>query len=292
MIDKFNKSIIGKPALNKNKKECHIITVTSGKGGVGKSIISVNTAILLQRMRKKVLLIDADLHLGNVDLLMGLRVRHTLTDVLEKDMPLEDIIVKGSGGVDVLPAASASLELINAEDKMLRNLAHSFSKLNHDYDIILIDTGAGISRTVISYLLGADKIIVIISPDPSSIADAYAVIKVVKSLKEEIPLFVVPNMVKSQEEAETIHKKMNLMVRKFLNSKIEFGGSVLKDELVARSTKKQKPFVLDHPNSVPANALRVLNRRLMQSMTSEDQNSTNIFNRFIANRKIDYAWND
>jgi flagellar biosynthesis protein FlhG len=292
MIDKIGNGIISKSAKVKNKKECQILAITSGKGGVGKSTISVNTAILLQKMRKKVLLIDADLHLGNVDLMLGLRLKHTLTDFLENDKSLEDIIVKGPGDVDVLPAASASLKLINTEEKTLRTLANNFSKLDHDYDIILIDTGAGISKTVISFLLGADKIIVIISPDPSSIADAYAVIKVVKSLNLEIPMVVVPNIVNSHEEAETIYKKMNLMVSKFLNSKIEYGGALLKDELIVKSIKKQRPFVLDYPNSVPTNALRILNRRILQISAGDAQDSTNLFNRFLENRKIDYSWND
>jgi len=292
MSDKIGAGIVGKPAKTSRKKECQILALTSGKGGVGKSTISVNTAILLQKMRKKVLLVDADLHLGNVDLLMGLRLKYTLTDVLENERPLEDIIVKAPGDVDVLPAATASLGLINTEEKTLRALAHNFSKLEHDYDIILIDTGAGISKTVISFLLGADKIIVIISPDPSSIADAYAVIKVVKSLNADIPMVMVPNMVQSHDEADTIHKKMNLMVGKFLNSKVEYGGSLLKDELIARSIKKQRPFVLDHPNSVSSNALWVLNRRILQLTPGDTQDSTNLFNRFIDNRKIDYSWDD
>jgi flagellar biosynthesis protein FlhG len=99
-------------------------------------------------------------------------------------------------------------------------------------------------------------------------------------------------MVKSQEEAETIHKKMNLMVRKFLNSKIDFGGCLMKDELIAKSIKKQRPFVLDYPNSVSANALRVFNRRLLQMPDFEKINNDNLFHRLITNRKIDYEWND
>lgn len=292
MNNRFGNGIIGRQARKNTKKECQILAVTSGKGGVGKSTVSVNMAILLQKMRKKVLLVDADVHLGNVDLLVGLRTKYTIADVMHKDIALEDIIVKGPGDIDILPASSVSVELIGMEENILRSLSNSFARLDHDYDIILIDTGAGISKTVISFLLGADKIVVIISPDPASIADAYAVIKVVKNIKPDLPVIVVPNMVHSQEEAETIHKKMNLMVRKFLNSKIEFGGSLLRDDLIARSIKKQRPFVLDYPNSVSANALRVFNRRLLQMSDMGSKGSDNIFNRLITSRKIDYEWND
>jgi len=144
MLQNFETSIVGKNRLNKDNQPCDVIAVTSGKGGVGKSTVSANLAISLQRMHKKVLLIDADLHLGNLDLILGTRAKYTIADVVNDGIDLGDAIVKGPGKIDVLPASSASIELIEAEDNVLRKLAQAFSRFDHTYDTIIIDTGAGI----------------------------------------------------------------------------------------------------------------------------------------------------
>lgn len=292
MINKFGNGIVGKTGQNGNGRHYEVLAVTSGKGGVGKSAISANMAIAMRQMNKKVLLVDADIHLGNVDLILGTRTKYSIADVVNDEMHLKDVIVKGPGNIDILPASSASIELLDMEDMVLRKLAGAFAKFDHEYEIIIIDTGAGIAQTVVSFLLGADKIVLIITPDPSSIADAYAVIKVVKSVNKSVPIFLTPNMVKSQEEGEVLFKKMNLMVQKFLNGRIMFGGSVLNDELISGSIKSQKPFVLRHPNSASANALRALNRRVLQAAAAPGQKDVqnNLFERLISNRKIKFEW--
>jgi len=286
---------ISSAVINKNSaggvKKVEVISVTSGKGGVGKSTLSANMAILLQKMNHKVLLIDADIHLGNLDLILGIRVRHSIADVLQKGMALQDVIVKGPGNIDILPASSATVDLITTEDILLKKLSQAFAKFQHDYDVILIDTGAGIAQTVISFLMGSDKIALVITPDPASIADAYAVIKVIRSVNMAVPIFLIPNMVSSAEEAEILYRKMNLMVNKFLNSQIILGGSVLKDEMVSWSVKKQNPFVVDHPHSTPANSLRLLNRKILSANGDAKGIYSNIFDRLISNKKIQFEWN-
>jgi len=292
MTNNFGSAIITKPDATKVTHGSQIIAITSGKGGVGKSMLSVNMSILFQKMRKKVLLIDADVHLGNVDLLMGVRAKYTLSDVLNPGISLNDIIVKGPGNVDILPASSTSVHLIGMEEHILELLADKFAKLHHTYDYIIIDTGSGISKTVISFLLGAEKIIVIVSPDPASIVDGYAMIKVIKTIKSEIPVIVIANMVNSHDEADIMYKKIDLMVQKFLKSEIEFGGSILKDELVSRSIKKQRPFVLEHPYAQSTNALQMCTRKLLNIDPSITIGSQNLFKRLITNRKTDYQWSD
>lgn len=290
MLQKMNSGIITKKSQNGNGHAVEIIAVTSGKGGVGKSTISANMGLLLQQMNHKILLIDADIHLGNIDLILGTRVKYTIADVVKDGLDLSAAIIKGPANMDILPASSASVELINMEDMVLKKLAQAFTRFNHDYDIILIDTGAGIAQTVISFLLGADKIVLIITPDPASIADAYAMIKVVRSVNMSIPIFLAPNMVSTAEEGDILFRKMNLMAHKFLSSAILFGGSIMKDELIAWSVKNQSPFVIEHPHCAAANALRILNRRLLQTSADRRGMYSNLFDRLISNKKIQFEW--
>jgi flagellar biosynthesis protein FlhG len=269
-----------------HRKNPEIIAVTSGKGGVGKSSISVNMAILLQQMQKKVLLIDADLHLGSVDLILGIRSPYTIADVVRGKVPLLDVIQKTHGGIDVLPASSAITELLDMEDVILQKLANAFSGYEGDYDVIIVDTGAGISQNVMSFVLGSDKVVLVATPDPASMADAYATIKVIRHNSPDKPIFMMANMVNLGSEGESLYKKMNLMVRKFLGNGIEYGGSIVKDDMVARSIRAQRPFVLDNPGSSAANALRILGRKLLMMPRIEEKVHANFFKRFLVNRKI------
>ncbi len=263
-----------------------IISVTSGKGGVGKSSVSVNLAILMQQLRKKVLVLDADIHLGNVDLICGVRSRYTIADVVTKNIPLNEVIVKGPGGIDILPASSAVSELIEMEDVILRKLASAFAGLQRAYDTIIVDTGAGIASTVLSFVLGSDKVILLVTPDPASIADAYAVIKVIKHWRVALPVVMVPNRVKTEAEGESIYKKMNLMVQKFLSSFIDYGGSIVEDEHLSRSVKLQQPLVLGAPNAPVVRTLKLLNRKLMGIPINQEHAKSSFFDRFIANRRL------
>jgi len=291
MLQRFGNGVLAKGKTQENEKRCEVIAVTSGKGGVGKSTISANLAINLQQMNRKVLLMDADIHLGNIDLVLGTRSRLTIADVLNDGVELADVVMEGPGGIDILPASSASLDLIKAENSFLKKLASAFSRFDNEYDYLILDTGAGIAQNVMSFLLGAQKIVLVITPDPASITDAYAVIKVVRSVNTEIPIFMTANMVQSADEGEILFKKMNLMVQKFLDSRIQFGGSILRDDLIMRSIKTQKPFVLHHPNSGSTTAIRVLNRRLMHAAVNQDGSSNNLFERLINNKKIEFEWN-
>ncbi len=290
MLKTFGNGVINRSRLVNPEKHYDIIAVTSGKGGVGKSTMSANLAIGLHQMNKKILLMDADLHLGNIDLIFGIRTDKTIADVAEGNASLEEVIISTGSGIDILPASSAVLNLIEKEDFVLKKLADAFEKFEHNYDFILIDTGAGISQTVISFLLGSDKVILIVTPDPASITDAYAVIKVLSSVNSELPVYLTVNMVNSVNEGETIYKKLNLMVQKFLQSRLYFGGAVLKDDMIGRSVKKQRPFVLDHPNSVASNSIRVLNRRIIQAPRHNSNKSRNVFDRLRENKKIQFEW--
>lgn len=268
-----------------------ILTVTSGKGGVGKSSISVNLALLLAQIKKRVLLIDADIHLGNVDLILGIRPKHTIADVISGEVELKDVITSVPGGIDVLPAASAVIEMLETEDKVLSKLADSFSRFQHQYDTILVDTGAGVHETVMSFVFGADKVVLVVTPDPASIADAYGMVKVIRQNNDSIPIMMISNMVDKEEFGESLFKKMNLMVQRFLNSHLIYGGSIIKDNLITESVQKQQPLALDHPNSIPMNSLKMITRRLLKLPITDTTNRDSFFDRFMAYKHVSVGGN-
>ncbi len=286
MLKNFSSSTIDKSIRQGNDNFPEVMAITSGKGGVGKSSLSVNLAIILRQTKKKVLLIDADIHLGNIDLILGIRTKYSISDIVKGNISVGDAIISGPGEIDILPASSAVSELLELEDVALKNLSEAFAEYEHNYDLVLLDTGAGITQNVTSFLLGSDKILLIVTPDPASIADAYAIIKVVKKIRTEIPIILIVNMASSHEEGETLFKKMSLMVQKFLANNIEYGGSVLMDEMIRKSIKKQRPFILDYPNSSCSKNLHLLKRKILSISSLEASRRKNLFTNFRLNRKV------
>ena len=266
-------------------RQPQIIAVTSGKGGVGKSTMSVNMGLMMQRLNRKVLVVDADIHLGNVDFILGIRPEYTIADVVRGTIGVEEALVALNGGIDILPAAGAAPELLEAGDGVLQKLARSFKGLENRYDVIIFDTGAGISQLVLNFVLGCDKTVLLVTPDPASLADAYAVIKVVRGHNRRMPIIMTANMVRSHEEGDVLYKKMNLMVNRFLGGHIDFGGAILRDDMVSTSIKQQRPFVMDHPNSSTTKALRMINQRILKMPNDKTNEGMPFFERFILNRK-------
>ena len=283
--EQTNSNIFTLANLRRESNRPEIFAVTSGKGGVGKTNISVNLALLFRRLKKKVLLVDADIHLGNVDLIMGIRPNLNLSDVISGENSLSDIIVTGPTGLDILPASSAVLDMIDAEDRVIKRLSAAFSSLDHNYDLIIVDTGAGIGRNVTSFSLGADKVIVVVTPDPASIADAYGVIKVLLQRAPDLPIMLVTNMVHSEDEGENLFKKMLLMVERFLHNRITFGGAILRDENVQDSVRHQTPLVLEYPSSRAAIALKLITRNLLKLPSKDVRDRVSLFEGMRENRE-------
>ena len=264
-----------------------ILVLTSGKGGVGKTSMSINLAILLRQLNMNVLLIDADVHLGNVDLLLGIRPDKTVRDVILGEMDIHSIIIKGPKDIDVMPASSAIPDLLDVEDQVIRRLSNAFAQFEHKYDAVVVDTGSGISRNVISFVLGADKVVVVVTPDPASIADAYGIIKVIRKNQPEMPIMLIANMVSSDDEGESLFKKMNLIVQRFLDGSIYYGGAVMKNTLAAESVRRQQPIVLEHPNSIVSNSLKLITRRLLSYPFTKENKSGGFFERFMCYRNVE-----
>ncbi len=262
-----------------------IITVTSGKGGVGKTNLAVNLGIVLSQRLQRVLLMDADLHLGKLDVVIGATPRYTLAELIDGSQTLEQIIMHHPSGIDVLPATSGDLNLLEADTRMLKMLAESFATIQARYDYLIVDTGAGVSSTVLTMALGADKVILVVTPEPASISDVYAMIKVIRSKSPDLPLILVPNRLRSLEDGLDLHKKLNLITQKFLKTTLYYGGSLVEDPAVGQAIVRQRPFVLEYPRSQAAHNLRLVCQRMLKLPPRELEYRSNIFDRLRVSRK-------
>lgn len=232
---------------NQKNNISKIITVTSGKGGVGKSNFVVNLAITLQKNGKKVLIFDADLGMGNDDVLMGLYPKHNIFDIIFTDLTLKDIIIEGNEGVALIPAGSG----LNKVHELTENERQLFlSKLSEldEFDYILMDTGAGVSRDILAFISASEELIIITTPEPTSLTDAYSLAKVADHFKLKDNAKVIVNKAFSKEEGIETFNKFNRAVTKFLNIKIEYLGYILDDRKLVQSVRAQKPFVTLYPN--------------------------------------------
>jgi flagellar biosynthesis protein FlhG len=231
----------------KQKKELRVITVASGKGGVGKTNLVVNLAIALSRLGKRVVVMDADLGLANVDILLGLLPMYNLLDVVRGIKTLEEIMVSGPEGMKVIPGGSGLVELANLAMDQRERLMTSLMRLENTADILLIDTGAGLSRAVLSFITAADELIVITTPEPTAITDAYGIIKVVSKYNIHQEVKLVVNQVRDHREGCDIARRFSEVSHKFIQVSIQFLGEICSDQQVVRAVKQQQPFMTLFP---------------------------------------------
>ena len=243
--------------------QTQIITLTSGKGGVGKSTISVNLGLTMAASGKRILLFDADLGLANINVLLGIVPKFNLYHVLKGHKTLEDIIIRTPEGLDIIAGASGYSMLANLGDKERSNLVSAFEKLE-GYDIMLIDTGAGVSSNVVGFTLPADKVIVITTPEPTAITDAYGIIKSIILLSPEKNIKLLVNRATSSLEGKKVAERVINISSQFLNVKVESLGFIYDDENVGKSIRRQKPFYHLFPNSKASNCLNVISARILE----------------------------
>jgi flagellar biosynthesis protein FlhG len=239
---KINESVIG--SVSRLKK----IAITSGKGGVGKTNVVVNLGVALTGMDIKVAILDADYGLGNIDILLGIEPQQDISDLLKDTASLEDIMIE-KNGLLIIPAGSGVQSLTQLSEYQEILLYKELKKLEKIADLLIIDTAAGISDNVISLLLAADEVILVVSPDNTSIVDAYAVIKVVAELDAFKSFAVITNMVRDEEEGADVFLKFSRAVKKFLNKEVHYLGYVLKDENLLTAMKYQEPVLEKFPDA-------------------------------------------
>lgn len=224
-----------------------IITITSGKGGVGKSNIVVNTSIMLQKLGKKVLLFDADIGMGNDDVLMGFLPKYNVFDIIFNNKTIDEVMIKGPYGVSLVPAGSGINRIETLSKRKREEFINKLADLE-DFDYILMDTGAGISRDVLGFIACCDELIMVTTPEPTSLTDAYSLLKAVNHFKLKNKAKVIINRALDPKEANMTFNKLNNAVSKFLKVEMEYLGMVSEDKKLVQSVRAQEPFVISYPN--------------------------------------------
>jgi len=232
-----------------DKPGSRVIAVTSGKGGVGKTNFTVNLAIKFAQMGMRVVIIDADLGLANVDVVMGKMSKYNLSDVINSNKNILEILEEGYDGVKFVSGGSGVQELVKLNRTQLVDLLMKLGKLDEEADIILIDTGAGLSENVISFVHAAREVILVTTPEPTSITDAYALIKTITHKDKAKNIKVVVNRADNAAEAFNILDKLNVVTQKFLGVKLQKLGYILNDICVTKAVKIQQPFVISFARS-------------------------------------------
>ena len=248
------------------KNLARVITVTSGKGGVGKSSISVNLAIELARMGKRVLIMDVDFGLANIEVMLGIRPEYNLADMMFRGKSLADIVIKGPEGIGFISGGSGIHELTSLTREQIVNLTMRLVELDEMADIVIIDTGAGIADAVLEFVSASTEVLLVATPEPTSITDAYALLKTLyrksEFSAENTRIKVIANRVTAQNEGRELFEKINLVVKKFLKFGMEYLGDIPQDEQVSKAIIRQKPVVLSAPDSGAGKALRKLATKL------------------------------
>lgn len=242
--------------LKEQAPASRVIVVTSGKGGVGKTSISVNLALQMRNKGKRVVILDADFGLANVEVMLGIRPRNNLADLIFRDKELEDVITQGPMDIGFISGGSGVQELVNLNKEQLKKLITILVKLDKMYDVVIVDTGAGISDSVIEFVLSAPEILLVVTPEPTSITDAYSLLKAVNRKKEfdrgQKSIKVITNRVSTREEGQEIFDKISIVVSKFLNIELSYLGYIPDNKKVSNAVINQNPISLAYPNSEPA----------------------------------------
>ncbi len=251
--------------LRRMKKQMvKVIAVTGGKGGVGKTNVTLNLAMAMAQMGKKVLVLDADLGLANCDVMLGLRVEKNLSHVLSGEVELDDILIEGPFGIRIVPATSGTQSMTELSPAEHAGLIRAFSELRAAFDVLLVDTAAGISDMVLSFSRASQDVLVVVCDEPSSITDAYALMKILSREHAVHKFKIVANMVRSLREGQELFAKLSRVTDRFLDVTLELVATIPFDENVRKAARKQRAFVDAFPKTPASLAVKTLATRAVQ----------------------------
>ncbi len=244
-----------------NSRPVRVIAVTGGKGGVGKTSVSINLAVAMAEQGKRVMLLDADLGLANVDVALGLHPEYNLSHVVRGERSLDEVVLHGPAGVRVVPAASGVQQMAELSPAEHAGLIRAFSDLSSDLEVLVVDTAAGISDTVVSFSRAAQEVVVVVCDEPASITDAYALIKLLNREHGVNRFRVLANMARSTQEGKDLYKKLYRVTERYLDVMLSFMGSIPYDESLRKAVKGQKTVVSAYPRSSVSRAFKNLAKK-------------------------------
>ncbi len=263
-------------------KEIKVYCVASGKGGVGKTNVAVNMAIALQRKGRKVLIIDADLGMANVDVLLGIFPSVTLFDVFFNDKSLQEAVIDGPEGVKIIPGGSGMIKMTTLDTAQQSRLAEEFMQME-GIDTILIDTGAGISMNLMSFIAFSQDVLIVTTPEPTALTDAYGLIKVISELQLKKNIKVIVNRVSGKEIALFTFERLKNTVEKFLKIELQYVGYIMDDIRVSNAVMDRKAFILEYPNAISSKCINSIADRISGISNNEIRLRTmsEVYNRLI-----------
>ena len=266
-------------------QDTRVIAVTSGKGGVGKTNLAVNLAVALKLLGQRVMIIDADIGMANVNLLMGSVTNRSLLELLRSDVEAEDVVKDGAAGVKYISGAAGVEAALSLNRDEQRKLHQKLGRCSEMADIVIIDTGAGLNRNVIEFVLAAEEVLLITTPEPTAIADAYAVIKAYATYTDRRDIKLVVNRIRDEEESFEVVAKINQTTKNFLDVTVDCLGYIYEDKAVLDAVHKQEPFVLARPNCAASRCVMELADSLL---SGEKMNSVSLGWRGFLERLFGY----
>lgn len=275
-----------------NRPVARIITVTSGKGGVGKSNTSINLALQLKKLGQRVIILDADFGLANIEIMFGTVPKHNLCDLIYQHKSITEVITWGPGDVGFISGGSGIAGLSNLSRDYLTYIIQNLAELDAIADVIIIDTGAGISDAVLEFLVASGEIILVTTPEPTSITDSYSLIKALnrhpRFSKNYSTIKVMANKVRTEDEGKTLFKKLNAVVSRYLNLSIDYLGAIPQDQMLSDAVMQQMPVSIAHPQAKSAKAYEQITAKLMNIETEgkiKKRGMAAFFSHIVANKK-------
>lgn len=271
------RNIIKKQEIESHNQTARVITVTSGKGGVGKTSMSVNLAIQLRRLGKRVVVLDADFGLANIEIMLGIRPQYNLADLMFRGKEIQDIITYGPEEIGFISGGSGINEMANLTRDQVFQLIQKMYELDRCADVIIVDTGAGIGDSVLEFVAASQEVLLVATPEPTSITDAYALLKLLNRnssyKKGKTVVKMIANQVRNHQDADELFDKLGMVVNKFLNIDIEYLGSIPYDPNMQKAVMRQKPLSMAAPHAAAARSVE----RIARTLTDHEEKGSRMF---------------
>ncbi len=257
--------------LENTPRQAKVLAIASGKGGVGKTNISANLSICLARAGKRVLLLDADMAMGNLDVLLNVHSKHNISHVLSGHKQLNEIVHHGPHGIDIICGASGMESLANLSEFQQCRLVQDMDQLQDNADVIIVDSAAGIAKPVVGFCMASDHVLIVTTPDATAMTDAYGMIKVLAAHQFEGQMSLVVNMADTQIQAKTTYLQIAKVAKQFLDLTIYYAGSILYDANLVAAVRSRTPVMTAYPRSQASASIRMLASRLSCAPSTEKQ---------------------